>query len=478
MKTFAKHAIAFLMAASLSWSPWITLAQTEQELDEGFRPEAILDDRDIFDLGNWDRARVQSFLSSKGTLGSYRSTDIDGQVKLASDIIWRVAASYKVNPKYLLALMQKEQSLVEDPNPSQKQFDWATGYGVCDSCSKDDPSIQDFKGFANQLEWAAKQHREKYLLQILGRGTTIAGYAPGKLATIDGRKITPANRATAMLYSYTPHIHGNLNLWRIWQRWFSLSFPDGTIVKGKTSNKIYLIRFGEKRRFTSRAVAYSMVPQEKIVTVEDSQLASYADGKPIAFANYSLVETPNGKRFLLVGDEKRHILNMSAFRKLGFNEDEIVEAEPADLEGYADGPDLTTNSAYPTGLLAKDGKGNYFYIESGVRHPIPHKAFLSLYFKGQPAKLLTQSKLESFKTGEPYRLRDGELVQGNNSPAVYVITNGKRRPISSGSIFEELGWNWKNVVKLPEKLLASYTIGDPVDGRASSVQLAVEDTEL
>ena len=140
-------------------------------------PNMILGDGDI-ELGSLNLAGIQAFLSEKGTLGHYRTNDIDGVEKPASEIIWRVSTPYKINPRYLLALLQKEQSLVEHPSPSQRQFDWATGYGVCDSCSKDDPGIQDFKGFANQLEWAAKQHREKYLLQILGKGRTIAGHAP------------------------------------------------------------------------------------------------------------------------------------------------------------------------------------------------------------------------------------------------------------------------------------------------------------
>jgi hypothetical protein len=166
-------------------------------LDDGFQPQHILDDRDLFDIGNMNPERIQEFLDSRGTLGRMRFLDIDGQEKSATDIIWRVAVSYKMNPKYLLALLQKEQSLVEDRNPSQNQLDWATGYGVCDSCSKNDPSLEDFKGFARQLEWAAKQHRDKYLQQILLGGRTIAGYAPGKETVIDGTRLIPDNQATA-----------------------------------------------------------------------------------------------------------------------------------------------------------------------------------------------------------------------------------------------------------------------------------------
>jgi len=461
-KFFATACLSVLCAIG----PLQVLAQenpaTNLDIDPGFNPSAILDDSDIFDLGSMNLQQIQNFLAAKGTLGFVKLKDIDGKDKSPAEIIWRVATSYKINPKYLLALIQKEQSLVEDPTPVAKQFDWAAGYAVCDSCSMNDPSLLQFKGFASQIEWAAKQHREKYLLQILGRGTTIAGYAPGKTIKIDGQTVTPQNQATAMLYSYTPHLHGNLNLWNIWRRWFALSFPDGTIVRGKTSRITYLIRFNEKRPFANRAVAYSMADPKKIVDTDDSQLTAYPTGATISFPNYSLVETPDHKRYLLAGDNKRLIENNKVFYKFGFNEDEVVEADAADLSAYGDGPDITMATAYPTGLLAKDASGNYWYVENGARHLIPHASLLTLYFKDQPAKLLTAKKLSALTIGSPYQIHDGELVRSKTDPAVFVIENGIRRPIPSADTFTELGWKWTNVVMLPAKILKDYVIGQPV----------------
>ncbi len=442
------------------------------KLDDGFDPNAILSDDDVFDLTAMSKQRLDDFLRARGTLGAVRLRDMDGVEKPAGDIIWRVATSYKLNPKYLLALMQKEQSLVDDPHPTQKQFDWATGYGVCDSCSLTDPSLQEYRGFASQLEWAAKQHREKYLLQILGRGATISGLAPGKAAMIDGRTVVPANQVTAMLYTYTPHIHGNLNLWRIWQRWFALTFPEGTIVRAHESQKLFLIRLGLKRPIESRAVAASMVDAEKILTVNDHDLAVYPDGRPISFPNYALLESPEGKRFLLAGEKKRLIVNRRVFRKLGFNEDEVLDASVDDLAGYEDGPDITATTRYPTGLLVKDAKQRLWYVEDGVKHLIPHRAFLTLYFHGQPAKSFSSTAMNALALGDPYRLHDGELVRTVGDSSVYVIERGVRRPIISAQLFEQLGWQWKNVVPLPTALITTYPIGASVTGAPEAAALA------
>lgn len=487
MRRFSSTLAVSLGLLAMLGQPLAIFAQTYDEdlipaedAANGFDPNAILDDRDIFDLGTMDLTALRSFLNQRGALGRMKIADIDGVEKEPAEIIWRVATSYKVNPKYLLALLQKEQSLVEDTSPTQRQLDWAMGFGVCDSCSKEDPRIQAYKGFANQIEYAAKQHRERYLFQLLGKGTTISGYAPGKLAVVDGQNIKPVNNATAMLYTYTPHIHGNLNLWRIWRRWFSLSFPDGTVAQGKSSKEIYLIRFGQKRLFKSKLAAASIIDPSKIVQVEDSQLTAYPDGTPISFPNYSIVETEDGKRYLIDGNAKRLIVTKEAFRRLGFIEDDVIEAKATELASYEDGRDLTVASQFPTGQLATGPDKKLWYVEDGIKREIQHPALINLYFKGRKSKSLTEKQLDTFRTIEPYLLRDGELVSGDKGTTVYVVENSLLRPIQSGTVFEELGWQWRNVIKVPQAVIELHQVGAVVELRSAPKLIEEHDlaTEL
>jgi hypothetical protein len=430
------------------------------DLEAGFDPNAILTDDDIFDVTRMDLASIRAFLKARGSLNTIKVMDTDGIEKEPAQVIWRVATTYKINPQYLLVLLQKEQSLVETKNITQRALDWATGFGVCDACAKDDPRIQDFKGFANQVEYAAKQHRERYYMQLLGKGTTISGHAPGKTVLISGSKITPVNNATAMLYTYTPHIHGNLNLWRIWKRWFSLSLPDGTIAQS-SDGKIYLIRFGTKKPFASKIVAYSMVDSSKIIQVSESDLLRYPTGEGIEYPNYSIVETPKGKLYLLADGKKRLIKSQEVFRRLGFIEDDILVIEDEELSAYEPGADISSEKQHPTGLLAQDPKKNFWYIQDDVKQRIADPALLGIYFKGRKSKLLDQKTIDAYKTGAPYTLRDGELVRGVKDPAVFVVELGKLRPIVSGEVFERVGWQWRNVVIVSDALLKSYEIGKP-----------------
>jgi hypothetical protein len=466
----------FLTISTIISAPLTGFAQTDSrgfEIDPAFNPSSVLTDDDVFEISGMTKEGVGAFLRSKGGLDGVIVKGIDGTDKKPSEVIWETSAMYQLNPKYLLALLQKEQSLVEDLSPSQRQLDWATGYGVCDACSKDDPAISDFKGFANQVYYAARQMREKYYISVLATGKTISGVGPGIPTVIDGIPVTPANAATAALYSYTPHIHGNLNLWNIWRRWFSKSYPDGTVVKGVPSGTIYWIRFGMKRPFASIAVANSLVDTAKAAETSDSDLAAYQTGDPISFPNYALVRGSDGAIWLISGSERRAIANMDTFKKFGFNLDEVEEASEEDLAPYAVGAPITMQSMYPQGrLVSVAGQKEVWYAEGGKKRRIIHPALLGLYFSGEKAQQITPAALDALETADPYRLHDGELFRTPESPAVYAIENGKKRPIPSAEVFEEMGWKWASIEVIPDSLLSGYEDGDPISVTAQPTMLA------
>lgn len=462
------RAISILICSALLCSTALpAFALTDDrgfEIDPNFNPSLVLNDDDIFSVQGMSKKQLDTFLSTKGTLGSYIGTDIDGTKKSASDIIWHISNMYQISPRFLVALLQKEQSLIEDPDPTQRQFDWATGFGVCDNCSKDDPSIQDFKGFANQLYYAARQMREKYYLRILSQGSTISGQAPGKTVIIDGISVTPANIATASLYSYTPHVHGNLNLWNIWRRWFSKNFPEGTIVQGTPSKIIYQIKFGQRRPFSSVAVASSIINLDQVIQAADSDLTGYEEGAPIKFPNYSLIKDPSGRIWLLVGNMRRHIDSMETFRKFGFLEEEVEDALDQDLLYYEIGNEINMASTYPQGQLVQaKGARDVWYAEDGKKQLVQYPALLSLYFEGERPQIIPEETLNQLETVAPYALHNGELIKTSESPAVYVIENKTKRLIPTGEIFESIGWKWKNIHTIPKALLEEYADGQPIE---------------
>ena len=200
-----------------------------------FNPSYIISDPAFTNTATMTEADVQAFLESKGSyLADYYETrdsyigpnnDIAARGWRASKIIWNVANWYGINPQVILATLQKEQSLITNPAPPAWAIDWAMGYGCPDSspCSS-------YPGLAMQVDWGTWQLRWNMDLAN-SRDSRVAPYLTGDTITIDDTPVYLQNGATASLYRYTPHFHGNQNFVIISERWFSvpLFYPLGNI---------------------------------------------------------------------------------------------------------------------------------------------------------------------------------------------------------------------------------------------------------
>ena len=438
---------------------------------ESFNPNYLFSDRDLTDISVPDDY-AQKFLEARGAgIAGMRFQDLDGSLKAPGDIINFYGKIYGVNPRYLLALIQKEQSLVTNRNPSTCQIDWATGYGRPDGSTCNDPSGQKFRGFTTQIISSAAFVRFFYDKEESGESRGF-GYYAGVGASIDGTWVTPANTATAMLYSYTPHIHGNKLLSGIWADWFTTTYPDGSYLKDSRGDT-WLIQGGLKRRFTSISALYSRVDLSRIIQVSDDVLNIYDAGAPIQFAEYSLVRAPSGTVYMLVRDYKRPILSMEVFRTIGFNPEEIIDATEQDLGPYLEGEPITLQSSYPTGALLQDNTtGGVYYVENGVKHPIWSAEIMKINFPGRKISPVSKDLLDKLPSGDPLKFREGELVTSPGSnKAVFVISNGMRRPIFSGEVFESLGYTWSRIIYTTDEAVNVHPLGEVVNISTDTFQI-------
>ena len=46
------------------------------------------------------------------------------------------------------------------------------------------------------------------------------------------------------------------------------------------------------------------------------------------------------------------------------------------------------------------------------------------------------------------------------NPSVYIISNGKKRLITSGEVFEAHGFKWNNILEVHSRVLALYDNGE------------------
>ena len=249
------------------------------EIDPEFNPENIISDSEMLDYDSMNLNDIQRFLEKKNSyLATYRTVNAHGTPdKSAAEIIYDAThqnydcsgidlgdspteADKKahcriittVNPKLILVLLQKEQSLTEATNPSQKSLDWATGYGCPDSIACN----VYYKGFGKQVNSASLQFlayiNEQYRYSYKAGQTYTFTNPYGEISTAT-MVVTPQNKATAALYNYTPHVfNGNYNFFKLWKKYFptiKVSYPDGTILQAEGKKVLWLIENGKKREF-------------------------------------------------------------------------------------------------------------------------------------------------------------------------------------------------------------------------------------
>lgn len=154
----------------------------------------------------------------------------------AAQIIKHAADSYDINPKVLIVLLQKEQSLITDDWPWAIQYRSATGYGCPDTA----PCDAEYYGFYNQVMKSAYQFT-RYAAnpgsyRYKANQVNYIQYNPN--AGCGGTNVFIANQTTAGLYNYTPYqpnpsalanlygsgdscgAYGNRNFWRLYSDWF------------------------------------------------------------------------------------------------------------------------------------------------------------------------------------------------------------------------------------------------------------------
>lgn len=122
----------------------------------------------------------------------------------ASRIIYKVAQSCGINPQVILVTLQKEQGLITKTNPTSSTYKIAMGYGCPDSSGCD----ANYYGFFNQV-WSAARQFNRYISPGLftqyevGKTVTVL-YHP-KPANCASRTFKIENKATEILYTYTPY---------------------------------------------------------------------------------------------------------------------------------------------------------------------------------------------------------------------------------------------------------------------------------
>lgn len=413
----------------------------------------LISDSELTDYTSMRQIDIKNFLIKNDSVLKNMFFDVGEEKQVsATELIYRTAVANKINPKFILVLIEKEQSLVTGDNPSQRALDFATGYG----CFTGQSCLDRWKGFPKQINSAAAQFR--YYIENIDE----YNFQPGKTVEVcndsDNRceYVTPVNVSTAALYVYTPHVHGNELFKRLWDKFFASEaiYPDGTLLKVVGEPGIWVIQNGTKRAFLSKSALVSRYNENAVIEVDKSDVDAFPDGQPIEFAAFTLVKDPQANYYLLTAAAKRKIASPEVFRTLGFNPEEAEDVTIEQIDDIPDANDITLDDAYPTGALIQNKvTGGVYYVEGSVKQPLWSREVMLTNFPKLKIFAASPAELDSYANGDPVKFKDGTLIKSNDQPDVFVISNGQRIKIGNEQTFNTLGYKWANIITTNQKVV-------------------------
>lgn len=434
-----------------------------------FQPDLVIPDEYVVSGSPLTSRDIQTFLQQRNSALATMSFFTPSGWLSTSEIIAQASQSTGISAQFLLVKLQKEQGLIEATNPTQKALDWATGYGICDSCSLSDPSLLPFKGFYNQVTYAAKQMR-KYLDY-----PSRYHFQAGQITTVDGQSFVIRNSVTAALYNYTPHINGNRNIWLLWQRYWYRSFADGVVLAATnpadpTQVSYWLIKNGKRLRFASKGVFLSYqdagAVSGNIKTVPETELARYPIGNDIRFQEYTIIQGPGGTRYMVRDGQRLAFDSNETFKLAGFNPEEVELVTSDDIDTLPLGKMITKKDLYPVGTVVREiDSGKYFYLEQNVRYPIPTKDILSALYPGRKEVKMSKKQLDKTELGASKFYPAGTVIKGDRKKdvGVFLVTDKGLKPFTTALDFKQLGYVFKDVKVVSYKLLQQQKVLDPVE---------------
>ncbi|WP_306232645.1 hypothetical protein [Agrococcus beijingensis] len=448
--------IAALLASVLTVVPPTgTTGQASAAVAADFDPGYIVSDAQFYDGDAMTAAQVQSFIDARnaGCLAGYTCLDTYAQAtpamaadaycdamtgranESAASIIARVGAACDISQRFLVVLLEKEQSLVTHRSPSASRYLKATGFGCPDTA----PCDSSVGGFFYQIYYGARQfnryaahpgnynHRAGVVNQVLFNPNAACGSSP----------VLIRNNATAGLYNYTPYqpnaaalanlygtgdgcsAYGNRNTWRIWTDWFG-DPTEGkqadvapALARDTTDGRIYLLGGGRKHHVPNTSVLLQFSALGAAAARSSAELAAIPTGPAVG----RVVISEEGSVYLVERSRLHHFQSCAQMVSWGIACDSIPQLDAAHRALMVDMGALNS--------LVRTETGANWLVQYGTRRQVANTALLPQWgFSATPSEV-GAAAIGMYAIGQPV-VADGDLVRSADASQTRAIgTEGR-----------------------------------------------------
>lgn len=119
---------------------------------------------------------------------------------------------------------------------------------------------------------------------------------------------------------------------------------------------------------------------------------------------------------------------------------------------------------YPVGTFVESEKGYFYIVSDSKRYRISSKRVLDSWSPQRVVKT-SEAALAKYRISFKMKFRNGTLVHNLGDGRIYLIEQGKRRPMVSPEAFERIGASrsYKDVVAVSAEEMKMHEIGDEIN---------------
>jgi hypothetical protein len=287
---------------------------------------------------------------------------------------------------------------------------------------------------------------------------TLGGYA----GISQQQSVTLGNAATAALYRYTPHVfNGNYNFWKFYSTWFK--YPNGTVIVRLGDVLQYVVDNGTKRAFSTFVAMQRKIKTDNIITVSQTEFDSYLTEKPMPPLDGTLIKGDFDPTIYLVGDTVKHPISAPVFAQRKLSAANVITLPQAEVESYATGSyETPTNGT----LIKGETTGTVYIIDAGLKRPISFAVFQTRKFSFAKLMILPDIEVTSMATGPYLTPPDMVALKTANDPTIYWFRDNMKRGVTA-FVWKQRGVGNFPLLVLSEEELASISTGTlfpPRDG--------------
>lgn len=465
----ARRSSAWIAIVGLLIAPLVALAPAPADravaaVAADFNPGMIISDALFYDGGAMTEQQVQSFLNAQvptcragyTCLKNYRQDTTSRPASAgrcdayqgaagepAARIIAKVGLACGVSQKALLVLLQKEQGLVTDTWPSDRQYRSATGYACPDGADCDSA----YYGFFHQVYMAAWQFKAYAAnpsgwRHVAGRSVTIA-YNPN--AGCGGASVYLQNQATAGLYNYTPYqpnaaalanlygtgdscsSYGNRNFWRLYTDWFGPTNGGTNLVRTVDNASVYLISGAVKYPIATLSMLSALAPLGNVAFVSQS----YLDRFPSQQTASRVIRSASGEISFIDAGSRRPFGSCAQVADWGGS------CGPGGYMQLTDNQVAKFTSGATATPLVTAPDGSRFWITGGKKREILDESSRTAAGAPSGSSALSTEGVAAFPFDAPLT-RDSVFVAQRGAASAYLLANSGKYAISA-AILEQTG---------------------------------------